>query len=149
MPRAIGGSAVALDFACTSGFRRDRIWEAAANPEAILADYEEFKRNFIATGETETTEELCSRQGIRFFPMVVEAHGGGWSNSARKTLDCIAKHITAAWNTDGEAASLSIAQRLSTTLHRENARAVLKRLQQPVLEEVPSNAYVEGDESLW
>ena len=69
--------------------------------------------------------------------MVIEAHSRGWSQRARQTLDTIAKRVTAAWNTEGEVASLSIAQRLSTTLHRENARAVLKRLQEPHLDLEP------------
>ena len=123
--------------------------EAAENPEAVLASYEDFKRNYRPAGEAETTEELCRRQGIRFIPMVIEAHGGGWSKGARQILDCIAKHLTASWNTDGEVASLSVAQRLSTSLHRENARAVLKRLQATPSEEAPVDDYAGAEESIW
>ena len=39
VPRAIGGSAVAVDFACTSSLRGDRLHQAVSNSEAILADY--------------------------------------------------------------------------------------------------------------
>ena len=100
-------------------------------------------------GETETTQELCRRQNIKFVPMVTEAHGGGWSKSARQIIDCVAKHSSASWNANEGTASLQIAQRLSTTLHRENARAILKRLQEQVVEDAPLDGYAEPDESLW
>ena len=76
--------------------------------------------------------------------MVIESHGGGWSRAARQVIDAVAKHVTASWNREEEAASLSIAQRLSTTLHRENARAVLRRLQEP-LSEAPISVWDPGD----
>ena len=102
-----------------------------------------------AAREAETTEALCCRQGIRFIPMVIESHGGGWSKSARQVLDCVAKHVSASWNEDGEVASLSIAQRLSVTLHRENARAMLKRLQASAIEEPHTDAYAGAEERFW
>ena len=60
--------------------------------------------------------------------MVVEAHGGGGSKVARQVLDEISKHIAANWREDSELASLAVAQRLSTTLRWENARAIARRL---------------------
>jgi hypothetical protein len=136
-----------LDFACTSGLRLDRLRNATENPEIVLTDYEQFKVDFIAAGDTESTAVLCRRQGITFIPMVIESHGGGWSKKARLIFDVIAKHVDAAWNTNAEAASLSIAQRLSTTLHRENARAVVMRLQDlPSDDEVADN-WTPGDHS--
>ena len=63
--------------------------------------------------------------------MVMESHSGGWSKTARQILDGIAKHVKAAWNMEEEVASLRIAQRLSVTLQRENARAILRRLYEP------------------
>ena len=143
-PRAINGVPTALDFACTSGLRADVLWDASTDPNGVITAYEQFKKDYVATGETVTTETLCSRQGITFAPMVIEAHGGGWSKRARQILDTIAKHVSSSWNQNGEAASLSIAQRLSATLHRENARAVLRRLQEPIGEEV-ANDWTPGD----
>ena len=55
----------------------DRLREAAEDPEGVLASYEQFKKDFKAPGEAETTEVLCTRQGITFRPMVVEAHAQG------------------------------------------------------------------------
>ena len=85
---------------------------------------------FKASGETDTTEAQCARNGFNFVPMIIEAHGGGWGRTARQTLDVIAKHVSIASGEHADSASLKIAQRLSTTLHRENARAILQRLQQ-------------------
>ena len=57
----------------------------------------------------------------------MEAHAGAWSPNARKIFGRIASLVSAVWNEHAETASLRIAQRMSVTLHRENARAVLKR----------------------
>ena len=127
LPRGACGAPTALDFACTSGLRADRVRLAAEQPEQVASRYEDFKRNFKPPGEQAGTEALCAQNGLRFVPMVLEAHGGGWSAVARQTLDVIARSVAAAWNEKPEVASLRIAQRLSTTLHRENARAILKR----------------------
>ena len=60
--------------------------------------------------------------------MVVEAHGGGWSKAARAVLGSVAKCIAATQYDSLEIVSLAIAQRLSVSLHRENARAIVRRL---------------------
>ena len=105
--------------------------DAATNPESVLSAYEDFKRSFKAPGETVTTEELCTGAGLSFVPMVIESHSGGWGKTARQTLDTIAKHVSACWRGEAEVESLRIAQRLSCSLHRENARAILRRLHDP------------------
>ena len=69
--------------------------------------------------------------GLSYVPLVIEAHGGGWSKLARKTFDVIASQLRATSDSLADAASLTIAQRLSVTLHRENARAVVRRLPAP------------------
>ena len=43
-------------------------------------------------------------------------------------LDAVAKSVEAVLPHEGEAASLRIAQRLSISLQRENARAIIRRL---------------------
>ncbi len=84
--------------------------------------YEELKRSY------EDTDRLCREAGFKFTPLIFEAHGGGWSGSTRKVLDALARGQSAAWLVGQEPASLRIAQRISASLHRENARAVLRRL---------------------
>ena len=81
--------------------------------------------------------------------MVIEAHSGGWGKTARQVLDAVAKHVSAVRYTEPDAESLSIAQRLSCSLHRENARAVLRRLQEPAPAGEPGS-WVPGDmEPAW
>lgn len=133
IPRALGGKPTALDFACTSGLRTDRLQLAGSCPETILTDYEEFKRSFQPVGDAATTAELCKHAGLVFTPMVIEAHSGGWGRVARQTLDAIAKRAGACWRGEAEVESLRIAQRLSCSLHKETARAILRRLQDPVI----------------
>ena len=107
-----------------------------------MSDYESHKRNYTPAGETGTTEEQCAHQGFAFIPMVLEAHSGGWGRTARQVLDIIVKQLSASWCDDAETASLRIAQRLSATLHKENARAILRRLCPPEQAEVADDAKV-------
>ena len=46
IPRAEYGTPSALGFACTSGLRADRLWDATEDPEAILAAYGHYKKDF-------------------------------------------------------------------------------------------------------
>ena len=123
LPRWRNGVPAAWDFAATSGLRADLLGASAASPSAATERYEEFKRQHL------DTERQCSEQGITFIPMVIEAHGGGWGREARRAFAILAKRVA---DTTGEQAALVAdqhAQRLSVSLHRENARAVLRRLQ--------------------
>ena len=64
-----------------------------------------------------------------FIPMVVEAVGGGWGKMARCVWSELAKTsalATGELETESTCAVL-LQQRLSMTLHRENARACLRR----------------------
>ena len=101
---------------------------AARDPERILADYETFKREYVAPGEIASTDALCNGQGIEFVPVVIESHGGGWGREARHVFGRMARHLAAAQRSDEETTGLQTAQRISISLHRENARAVLRRL---------------------
>lgn len=138
----------ALDFACTSGLRFDRLQLSRETPELVLAKYEDAKRQYKAPGEAETTDALCTNQGLRFVPMVIEAHSGGWSKTAREVLDGVAKSVATHWREDNEIASLAIAQRLSVTLHRENARAVVGRRQEAMPQAAPDAAPAD-EPGLW
>ena len=64
--------------------------------------------------------------------MVVEAHGGGWGKEARRALAVLAKRAADATGDDPSQVAAEHAQRLSHLLQKENARAVLRRLQAPV-----------------
>ena len=121
LPRGQHGRAEALDFAVTSAMRADVIPEAASSPELVFERYNRLKREFKGTAEA------CDTAGFTFVPMVIEAHSGGWSPLARTTLDWIARQASACTGEEHGPAALRIAQRISATLHRENARAIHKR----------------------
>ena len=112
----------ALDFAVTSGLRSGLWQQVAETPNCAFEKYEEFKCLY------KDTAAQCRANGFNFLPMVMEAHGGAWSPAARKVLDFIACSQTAAWNEGQESTSKRLAQRLSCSLQRENARATLRRM---------------------
>ena len=151
LPRGVHGRPVALDFACTSSLQSARLLDSVHNPSAVLTSYEQFKRDFKPHREDDATEVQCTRQGLCFIPMVIESHSGGWGKEARQVLDAIAKHISASGNAqEEEAASLRIAQRLSITLLRENARTILRGLGELAFNDVLSDGNVStGGVELW
>ena len=88
---------------------------------AAITAYEQFKRDH------HNTENDCTSQGITFIPMVIEAAGGGWAPSAERVLSELAKNKT---TVSGELRNTTLShfhQTLGLTLHRENARSILRR----------------------
>jgi hypothetical protein len=123
IPRWRGGPPAAWDFAVTSGLRLDALAGSVVDPDAALTRYEDFKCGY------KDTESLCRGQGLTFIPMVMEAVGGGWGKAARRVWSELAKTsalATGELQTESASAVL-LRQRLSMTLHRENARACLRR----------------------
>jgi hypothetical protein len=121
LPRGASGKGEALDFAVTSGLRADLMRQVATSPELVFSSYEQAKREY------KQTNTLCSEAGFRFVPMVVEAHGGGFSKTVRGMIDWIAVQAAAIHHECPSKVSLKIAQRMSCILHRETARAILRR----------------------
>ena len=90
-------------------------------------DYEDYKRSY------QDTERKCSEEGISFIPLICEADGGGWGPAAYQVWSEIAKHKS---NLTGELRSVTatrLAQSLSVILHRENARAIIRRARPHIL----------------
>ncbi len=124
IPRWRAGPPAAWDFAVTSGLRVDSIADSVRDPDAALTRYEDFKCSH------QDTQVQCQHQGITFIPMVMEAVGGGWGRVARGVWSELAKTSALAHGeleTDRSCA-IMLRQRLSMTLHRENARACLRRI---------------------
>ncbi len=118
-----GWSPAAWDFAVTSGLRLDTVADSARGPDAVLTRYEDHKCIH------QDTKAQCQSQGITFVPMVMEAVGGGWGRVARGVWSELAKSSALAMGelqTEQSCAAM-LRQRLSMTLHRENARACLRR----------------------
>ena len=124
LPRWRGGPPCALDFAVTSGMREDMLVGSAQDNETALTAYEDHKLSF------KDTHAQCRDSGFTFIPMVMEAVGGGWGKDARRVWSELAKKISL---TNGELetendSAIALLQRLSLILHRENARAVVRRM---------------------
>jgi len=117
------GFPAALDFAATSGMRTDVLELSARDSGAATQLYEDKKRTYLNTASS------CSQEGFAFIPMVVESRGGGWGKEARTVFSKITQHSAAASYDDSSTLFNQLAQRLSCFLQRENARAVLRRLE--------------------
>ena len=110
----------------------------------MFVRYEELKRTHLRTAD------LCAEVGLRFTPCVLEAHGGGWNGAVRGLVEWMAGRTAAAQHTRPEAESLRIAQRISVSLQRENARAILRRLVPAGADTQPSGwAEVAADSGPW
>ena len=123
IPRWRSGPPAAWDFAVTSGLRLEVMADSVQDPDAALTKYGEFKCSY------QDTREQCQLQGITFVPMVMEAVGGGWGKVARGVWSELAKtSVLATGELETEAScAIMLRQRLSMILHRENARACLRR----------------------
>ena len=73
------------------------------------------------------TGQQCADQGIHFFAVVIEGHAGGLSPAARELVADLSKEIAPVLGADPDLVSLRIAQRISCSLQRESARAILRR----------------------
>ena len=123
VPRWRLGPPAAWDFAVTSGLRLDLPPDVVGNTTSVTARYEGYKCSH------NDTQADCQAQGISFIPMIVEAVGGGWGKMARCVWSELAKNSVLASGelaTEDTSATMLL-QRLSMTLHRENARACLRR----------------------
>ena len=121
LPRFRQGSAVCFDFAVTSGMRSSNLAATLTDAASSIRSYEDFKCAHFDTRRT------CINEGMGFIPLVAEAVGGSWGDSAIKVFVSLAKHKS---NATGEAKNTilrQLLQHMGILLHRANARAVLRR----------------------
>ena len=111
----------AIDVAVAAGLRDPTIGADEATVAVVFQDDEAHKRSHLET------DLQCRRQGLAFLPFVIDAHAGGLSPLARQTLASAAKAVATATHSEPAAVALRIAQRISCSLQREIARAVLRR----------------------
>ena len=121
LPRWRNGSAVALDFAVTSGLRPSTIRGTLHDASAAACNYEDFKNRHLDTKRT------CIDEGFEFIPMVAEAVGGGWGPAAAKVFYNLAKAKSAISGETKNTILHQLHQNLGILLHRCNARSVLRR----------------------
>ncbi len=121
-PQWQSGSPVAWNFAMTSALRADSLFATAEDPSSAVVSYERQKREYLGT------TRQCEQAGLDFLPLVAEAHSGAWGPTARTVWRFLSKAWAATSGLDASFVSAVLAQRTSTTLQRENARAVLRRM---------------------
>ena len=137
------GQAAAVDFAVTSGLRSDTLVTSATDATAVLAMYDDRKRSYL------DTEAACNIAGLAFLPFIIEADGGGLGTTARRVCSFIAKASAA--KTSGEAVeqATSLLRRITVSLHRENARATLRRLPAPPPHHATTHPAVWTEDQCW
>ena len=131
LPRWRQGVPAALDFAVTSGLRDTVVERSAQNGTAASLVYEDFKREYLDTARA------CEDEGIKFIPMIIEADGGGWGPQAQKTWNELAKCKAAVTGELVSTVACQLLQSLSLILHRENARAIIRRWPTPPNASIP------------
>ena len=114
------GQAEAWDFSINSTLCPS-IWSRAGWDFGTVLQCLESRKAFF-----HDTASRCASMGLFFRPLVLEAIGGGWSGGLgfSSSLSHESHHSALLPSIE---ASLAFAQRISSTLHRENARAILKR----------------------
>ena len=121
IPRWRLGLPLAIDFAITSGLRPDVAHASAADPSAALAAYEDFKRNHLDTAR------LCAEASLSFAPAIQEADGGAWGPEAQKVFSELAHCKSQITGEPKDTLLHQLLQSLGVSLHRDNARAIVKR----------------------
>ena len=112
----------AFDLAVTSGLRQGHLAASVADGARATQDYEVRKCHYQDTLQT------CTSEGLQFFALVVEACARGWGPTAVRTWRLLADALSARSSEGRAAESQRLFQSFGIVLPRENARAVLRRL---------------------
>ena len=123
LPKWRRGAPAAMDIAVTSGMRGDMLHKSANDGTSAANEYENFKRSYL------NTEQKCHENGITFIPLIMEAHGGGWGTAATAVWSQVAKYKSTISGDTVSTSAMLISQSMGLILHRENARAILRRSQ--------------------
>ena len=115
------GQQSALDFAVTSGLKSDLIEHSCINNRFATEEYSTLKKNSL------NMNEQCERNDLRLIPMVIEASAGSWGLEAENVWKILIKAIASTTGDKISMISSTLYQSLSITLHKSNARAILKR----------------------
>ena len=131
IPGWANGRDAALDVTVVSSLQKElRKGEAAEAGSAAARRYrEKMTKSFQA----------CEAEGIKFFPVVVEALGG-WHEEAVPVVSKLARQLASHASKDAEEQTRHLFQRLSLLLMRGNAALILNRTP------VHADAVVDGDQ---
>ena len=131
-----------MDFAVTSGMSSADLHRSAIDHTAAIVDYEAYKRNYLSTAV------LCEQQGLQFLPMVVEGHGGTLGATAKEAFKALCREHATHNGVDMSSSCSDFAQRMSITVERENARAILRRMTPVGLHDTGCNAAAWSDDPM-
>ena len=127
VPRGPSGGPEAWDFSVTSAFKLGPSLPDASSPSGTFSSVEFRKNAFLDTASLNAARQVSP--SVRWFLKRLEVVGllpfGRWLHGSRVKADGLGP-------IDGSDASFKIAQRISCILHRENARAILKRAPEPL-----------------
>ena len=112
-----------FDVAVTSGLRQGHLAASAADGSKASMDYEVRKCHHL------DTLQACATEGLQFIPLVVEACGGGWGPTALKTWRSLSAAIAARTSESSSVELQRLLQALGIALYRENAGAIMWRLE--------------------
>ena len=132
-----------MDFAVTSGLHTDMLQSSISDPTVVCARYDDFKRSYL------DTEAQCAARNLDFLPFILEAHSGGVGKTARRVCSHIAKIGSAREGEEIKETTSTLFRRMSITLHRESARAVLRRLPGCFTSEAAANPEAWGESVAW
>ena len=121
LPAWIHGSPVAFDIAVTAPQRQGVLETAATTALAAATAYSATKRTHLGT------DALCRASGVQFQPLVCESTGA-WAPEAFTVLHQLAQATATHSGKDFASVLAELLQRLSVTVRRAQARALLRRL---------------------
>ena len=99
----------------------DSIGGSPRDLEGPTVVYEQHKR------EDRNTEAQCTAEGFMLLPFIVEAHYGAFGADAKKLLRQMGQRFASSSGGNVGSKVSELAMRIQATLHRETARAVLRR----------------------
>ena len=118
MPGWLNGKDTALDVSEVSPLQFQLVKKASEETgSAARKRYKEKTTKF---------SEACKREGIEFFPLVVETFGG-WDPNSLVILDRISRQLAAHTGVPNEETSRHFYQRLGILLAKGNAALLLRR----------------------
>ena len=94
---------------------------SADDGSAATKSYEDYKCSYL------DTKAECEAEGITFIPIICEADGGGWGPAALSVWSELAKRKSILTGEKTSTIATQLLQSLGLILHRENARAILRR----------------------
>ena len=116
------GQPAALDFGVTCGLRNDILEHSVNNNQYATEQYAQLKRNTL------NMKVRCLQNDMLFVPMIMEDSGGTWGTDANDIWKSVIQTTASLTGEPRSSIANSLYQALSFSLHKANARAILKRL---------------------